>query len=621
MTTKTSKTIKTGTLYREFPIESVRADTDSREITLTFSTEYRVERWFGFEILDHSQDAVRMDRLRDAGPILVNHDRDKHVGVIVSADIDSKARRGRAVARFGNSALAEEIFRDIVDGIRTKTSVGYRVHRAVMEEVTDDAETIRAVDWEPIEISIATIPADPTSAIGRERENGRPSDGDTFETVIEGIRDMTTKDKETPTAPTKPVADPAPTVDARQIENDIREREVKRMKDLHDVGENFADHGGRDLAAEVIKEGGTVSDLQGRILERLNKKPVPSPDIGMSDREIERYSFVRVLNALSNPTSAKAQNAAGFEMELSRAAAEKATKEPQGVLVPADVLRSPLDGRAADQRRDLMVGSGGGGYTVATDVLGQSFIELLRNRAILLRAGATEINDLVGNVAIPRQSSGATAYWVAEGGAPSESNAGIDQVNLSPKTVGAFTDFSKQLLGQSSIDVEAFVRNDLARALGLEKDRVGLYGGGGNQPVGVSNTTGIGSVTITTPTWAQIVELETDVAAANADVGALSYLVNPVERGTLKTTPKVGTFPVFMWENDQVNGYPAFATNQIVAGDYWFGNWSDLVIANWAGLDLMVDPYTQSTNRLVRVLAFQDTDYGVRHPASFSLGQ
>lgn len=348
----------------------------------------------------------------------------------------------------------------------------------------------------------------------------------------------------------------------------------------------------------------------------------PSAQIGMSTSEVARYSLVRALRAA-------AQNdwrGAELEREASLAVAKQLRRDPQGFFVPADWAQ-----------RDLTVGTNtAGGHTVATELLAQSFIDLLRNRMVVRQAGATVLSDLQGNIAIPRQTGGATAYWVAENGAPTESAQAFDQVALSPKTVGAFTDISRRLLMQSSLDVENFVRTDLATVLALAIDLGSLHGSGSsNQPTGVAATSGIGSVAGGTnglaPAWSHLVSLETEVAIDNADINRLAYITNAKVRGKLKQVEKASNTGLFLWADgaQPINGYPAYISNQVssaltkgsssgVCSAIFFGNWADLIIALWGGLDILVDPYTGSTAGTVRVVALQDVDIAVRHPESFA---
>ncbi|MGA0100316.1 MAG: phage major capsid protein, partial [Steroidobacteraceae bacterium] len=235
------------------------------------------------------------------------------------------------------------------------------------------------------------------------------------------------------------------------------------------------------------------------------------------------------------------------------------------------------------------------------------------------QAGVTMLSGLQGNISIPRQSSAATAYWVGEGSSPTESQQAIDQVNMTPKTVGAFVDYSRRLLLQSSIDVEGMVRNDLARVIALELDRAAIYGtGSANQPLGLTNVTGIGTQSLTSyGTFAEYIGMETDVASANADAGSLRYVVNAAARGALKSTEKATNTGMFVFENNEINGYPAIVSNQLASNDALFGDFSMMIMGMWSGLDLTVDPYAGATAGTVRIIALQDVDVAVKQPGAF----
>jgi len=359
--------------------------------------------------------------------------------------------------------------------------------------------------------------------------------------------------------------------------------------------------------------------------------------LGMGEGEVRAYSLTRAIRAAANHATGQrdAWKEAGLELEASQAVAKRMGRDPQGFFVPMDVQE-----RRSPERRDLNVTTGSaGGDMVATDLLADSFIDLLRNRMVVRQAGATVLTGLQGDIAIPRQTGGATAYWVAESGAPTESQQTVDQVTLTPKTVGAYTDFSRKLLKQSSMDVERFVRADLTNVIALAIDLAALHGtGASNQPTGIAATSGIGSVAGGTnglaPAWAHIVGLETEVAIDNADIGRLAYMTNAKVRGKAKQTPKVAsTDSMMLWDTQSnaqpLNGYGAFVTNQVssaltkgtasaVCSAIFFGNWADLVIGMWGTLDILVDPYTGATSGTVRVVALEDMDIAVRHAESFA---
>jgi HK97 family phage major capsid protein len=269
-----------------------------------------------------------------------------------------------------------------------------------------------------------------------------------------------------------------------------------------------------------------------------------------------------------------------------------------------------------------------GGNAVATDLQSGSFIDLLRNASVIAQTGATYLNGLSGDVAIPRQSATATASWRTEVQAVTESSAQIDQVTLSPKALTAMTTYSKQLLAQSSIDVEQFVRNDLASVLAIAQDLAAVNGSGSApEPQGIIGTTGIGSVAIgTDPTFTTVVNLEKEVAIDNALNGSLSYCASAKAAAKLKRTEIASNTAKFVLEGGQVNGYPLHVSNQMPGSGsgateistILFGNFSDLLIGNWNGIDVVVDPYTSAANRQVRLVVSLWTDMAVRHAESFA---
>jgi len=658
---KQFKKVKGQILYRIFEIseDQLRMDGDdeSREINVVFSSEDAiVPRYFGNEILGHSKGEVRLERLNQGGAMLVGHNHSDQVGVTESASIDTASKQGLATLRFGKSVRAEEIFVDVKDRIRRFVSVGYRVYKTVLEKVENDIEFHRVVDWEPVEISIVPVPADPNAEILRSEESAE------FETYIE-IREAPTMETEAQklarllkealartltTEEATFIRDQGETVPARtapapaaaQVDSvAIMKNERARIREITAIGEQF---GLTKEAESMIDNGRSVDDMNQCVVDEMKKrglKSVASPtgkdaDIGLTDKETRKFSIASVIRALAFPKNKAIQKAAGFELECSRAVADVMGKEPQGFFLPNEALRESFVG---DSKRDMTVGAPtGGGNLVSTDLLTGSFIDALQNALALVNAGTTVLTGLVGNIAIPKKTGSGTAYWVTEGNAPTESQSTIGQVTMSPKTVGGFTDYSRKLLLQSSLSIENFVRNDLIEILTLAIDLAGVNGSGtGAEPEGIINTTGIGSVAGGTnglaPTWPHIVQLESAVANANAQLGNLAYLTNSKVRGKLKETEKFSGGGREIWgEGDTpLNGSNAIISNQVpsdltkgtsvgVCSAIIYGNFADLVLGLWGSLDVMVDPYNQSTTGGTRIVALQDVDYGVRNAASFA---
>jgi HK97 family phage major capsid protein/HK97 family phage prohead protease len=563
---------------------------EDRTYEFPFSSEFPVARYFGNEILSHEMEAADLSRLNDGAPLLFNHNPDRVIGVVERAYIDGKKKRGYARVRFSRNAFAQEILSDVKDGVLRNVSFGYSIDK--MEE--RGSGDYVATAWSPYEVSVVSVPADPGVGIGRSLEENKA-------------------------ASAAPTPDPLPpmentTPDLAVVRSEAAEAERTRIADISAL---TSKHNMDDLGRQLIEGGRSLDEARAAVLDKMNihQEPVTmsAAEIGLSAQESRKFSFLRAINYLANPTDRSAREAAAFEIEASDAAAAKLGRQSRGITIPQDVLR-----------RDLNVGAAtAGGNLVATELDAGSFIDLLRNASALDQAGATVLTGLTGNVAIPRQSGAGTAYWVAESGAPTESQQSVDQVSLTPKTVAAFTDYSRRLMLQSSIDVENMVRTDLATVLALKIDLAGLYGTGSNsEPLGLKLTTGVGTedFAAATPTFAEVVALESDVATANALLGSPVYLMNAAMRGGLKTKAKDAGSGLFVMEGDLVNGYRGVLSNQVASGDLWFGNFADLIIGYFSGLDLMVDPYTHSTSGTVRVVAMQDVDIAVRHPESFSRG-
>lgn len=617
------KHIKPGSrVERSLSVERAMVDAEARTVELAFASETPYDRWWGTEILDCAQTSIRLGRLVAGGPLLMDHDSRDHVGVIESVQIGAD-RVCRAVVRFGKSARAEEVFQDVLDGIRRNVSVGYMIHEAKLVETSEDKDIYRVTDWEPFEVSIVSVPADASVGVGRSADEESPVE------VIEQpdpVEDNETEAESTEEIKSTQGVITMSDINIDQIRADAVKEEQKRASEIQAMGEHFARFGADKIAAECLRNGDTVEATRAKIMEKIGAQAMPTAEIGLTEKEARSFSFMRAINALANPGDRKAQAEAAFERECSDAFAGKNGRSAQGFFVPVEV-----------QRRDLEVttaNSSTGGKLVATDLV--SFIDALRNKMVVTGLGAQMLSGLVGSIAIPRQTAGATAYWVAESGAPTESQQTIDQVTMNPKTVGAFTDISRKLMLQSSIDVEAFVRNDLATVLALAIDLAAINGSGSNnQPTGILATSGIGSVAGGTngaaPTLANMIDLETAVSVANADVGSLAYLTNAKVRGKLKQTFKNATYgDVPVWgDGNMVNGYNAAVSNQVpsnltkgtasgVCSAVLFGNFADLIIGQWGALDLMVDPYSNSTSGTVRVVALQDVDVAVRHAESFA---
>jgi HK97 family phage major capsid protein len=254
-------------------------------------------------------------------------------------------------------------------------------------------------------------------------------------------------------------------------------------------------------------------------------------------------------------------------------------------------------------------------------------VGLLRNQTHVLQLGARVITGLTNDVLIPRHTAGVTAYWVSETGTITSSNQTFGQIAMKPRRLGAVAGYSKQLLAQGSPDIDAFVKEDILAKFGVEIDRAAINGSGANEPLGILNLATADratSVTFSTaPTWAKVVSFETNVETENAlglPGGEYAYLTTPGVKGSWKTTPKVTAQANYLWENgDVVNGYTARSTNQVPSNKVIFGQFGQVLIGEWAGTDIVVDPYTLADSGQVKVTIQKLMDIAIRQGKSFAV--
>ncbi|MCX9104007.1 phage major capsid protein [Aeromonas veronii] len=653
-----------GALYREATVASI--DKEARTVELSFSSETEsVERWFGIEILGHDAGECDLTRLNNKAPLLWMHDWDDQRGVIEqgTARIDQD-KKGRCKVRFSRSEDGEQLFQDVADDIVTKVSVGYFVNGLRLVEERDGVDVFR-VSWTPYEVSLVSVSADDDVGVGRSleipQEDGKRRIGETAitesgatakDSTTEEVRKMEKTLRDGKGNLVRALVDAEGKIlevlevleeagaDVRAAQNNAAKAERERTASILQMGTQYDC---RELAEKAVAAGDTVDAFRAAVLDHINtrgaKKPAGQPaqpsqrsgtplsemqsaDIGLTDQEVRNYSIFRAVRALQPNATRADREAAAFELECSETAQRQLGKTAQGILIPQDVLNSRAfnAGGAANTPN----GAQSGQNMVDTTFMGGSFIDMLRNRTTIMRL-ATTMGGLVGNVDVPRQTGGATAYWLGEGEDAQEGTPTIGQLELSPKTLGAFTDITRRLLMQSSMDAEGIVRRDLVNAMAQAIDFAGYYGSGaGNQPRGIKNYTGINAVDFAAaqPTFEELVAMESAIAADNADIGQMGYIGNATFRGHCKTKPKFGTgTESTIWEpGNTINGYNTEISNQIAAGDVFFGNFADMLIGMWGGLDLTVDPYSLSKSGGLRIVVFQDVDFVLRRVESFCWG-
>ena len=613
--------IKVGRLARDLfgaEVTFTREDNKPTKLTFPASSEMPVARWFGEEILRHDDKSIRMDRLKGgAAPLLFNHDWNDPVGMIDGA----RVKNGRLYvdAHFFDTQRAKEVAAMVEGGMRN-VSIGYELY-----EVVEDAKNQRytATDWGVLEVSFATVPADPSVGVGRSSDQETKSVRVTREHVLQPAAPAVSQEKAT-MADTQAAAGVAEEVQTRAVPAQPKQGPsgAEMERERRSAISNLAKAGGigDDVAAMWATSGMSWDEISRDYLaiqqERTAKNPKSDAALGLSKEETKRYSMFNAIRAVVDKNWANA----GFELECSRAIGAKLQRiqDPNKFYVPYEVQNRQI------AKRDLTVASAsGGGYLVGTENM--SFIELMRNRSVVYSMGARRLSGLVGSVTVPKQTAAGTAVWLAnEASTATESAQTFGQMSLTPKTVGAYTEISRQLLLQSSPDAEGLVTADLGTVCALAIDVGAIRGSGASgEPQGIVGTAGVGSVSGTSLAAAGVLEFQSDVAGGNLLVDSCGYVTTPAVAALLMARPELpSTGTTRLWQGNMLNGtlfnMRAMSSNQMSAATMLFGDWSQVVIGEWGVLEVEVNPYANFQAGIIGVRAMVSIDVGLRYGGAFS---
>jgi len=431
---------------REFAIEQRGIDEHKRAAWLSIASEEPYERWWGIEVLDLGADSIRDQRLRSGAPLLVGHDPADQVGVIEHHEI-ARDRKLRILARFGKSARAEEIWQDVLDGIRRNTSVGYVIHDLVLERQEGDRNFYRVTDWEPYEGSLVAVPADPTVGLGRHHQPIHTK----VKTMDEEIDDTRGGD--------------------RRSKKDISEDTRVRM--LYNAGENFEKYGGREIARQLIENGGGEHEFKAMMLAAMRTKT----PITATAQPFEFPGEARI-SATAHRGSLHPIIMRQFDGDQHKAAAEL-----YGV---GQWLRARLAGNKQAARwcmdhglmqRDASEGIDSDGGYLVPGVLSNSVIDFTTEFGVA-RQECRTLPMSSATLNVPTRETGVTAYFVGEGGEATKSSATWGNVALTPKKLAVLSIMSREIDEDSIIDLASWVAMECGRAFAETEDGCWLNGDG-----------------------------------------------------------------------------------------------------------------------------------------------
>ena len=615
-----------------------------RRVRMVAATDDYVRMWDGWESLTLTRDAVDTTEFRYFMSSHREDDADRIIGTIAEVVFDEGRMEVEAEVDPVANPRGERLLRMIDRGAEVPVSLGYRrTAERVVDGRIDGDMAFTTPRLAALEVSQVVRGADPGASVvrGSERlnKNIRHSEQDQKDTAMpsEEKPDKTESRQDAE----KQDAKPQPSVDVNAVRAEVRQNNADILK-LGDEYHERGVEGAKEKADEALRQGKDIEWLRGELRGLFDKsydklregaeKRSKEVEVGLTPNEIEGFSFVRAIHAINEAQQGR-PNAKCHELDVMRTTNDiinqrSARETASPYSIPGEVLRAGSE----DAKRVMYAGQGAGENLVETALAADSFIEMLRASSVLTQR-ATSINDLVGDIEIPSQTTATTAHWRDEDDPDSAlSDIGTAKLKLSPKELISVTQMSRRSLVQTTPDVEMLVRRDHAIQQGLAVDLAGFVGSNANgQPDGVfaRDPANQGVVVSGELDRAGVIAMETKLAESNALMGNLAYMGVPAERQHAKTQAIDTGSGIFLYQDGLMNGYPFETTTQIPrtfnsvsartggAKDcVFFGNWMDVLIASWSGVDVIVNPYSEQKKAGIVVSMHRMVDVGLRHNES-----
>lgn len=264
------------------------------------------------------------------------------------------------------------------------------------------------------------------------------------------------------------------------------------------------------------------------------------------------------------------------------------------------------------EKRTISVATADG--VVETEV--ENILAPLRDNNVLVSAGAKFLTNLKGNVKLPVMGA-SNCTWEDETASAKDAGTTITAKELSPKRLCCYLDVSKQFLIQDSASADATLRQDIVNAISekLQKTILGAGAGSAKQPAGIF----YGATPTTATTFADICKIEGAVDDANVG-GNRAYIVSNKAKAGLRNMAKSAKSTQLVMENGEIDGTPVYATSSVEGKNFAYGDFSNLVIAQWGGVDMIVDSISQSTSGCVRLVINAYFDAVVVRPEAIAFG-
>ena len=354
-----------------------------------------------------------------------------------------------------------------------------------------------------------------------------------------------------------------------------------------------------------------ADEQRAQFVEEAERRSLGAP-VHKSEAALE--GRVNVLDAIAAQIENRSVTGALAEFQA-EAKRNGITARNGGILVPTSIF----------EKRATMTTTGAAAV-VPDDYRADQFIGLLRNSLIVRSLGARVLTGLKGDTVIPKATGAATAYWLNEGDALTESGTTYSSIKLEPKTVGALTAFSRNLALQSNPSIESLLRDDISAVVGLAVDKALLHGtAAAKQPVGILNVSGIQTASLATLTWAGIMTMLEKLGLENITPNAA--LTHPKVATKLRSILTADGLPGWLLDdNGRLAGIPTSVTNQLDAkagspatGRLIVGDFSQIVVGEWGVTEILANPYATGYYEKgdVQLRIMHTMDAVVRHPKAF----